>query len=56
MSKEKFIFNIYNKIKTLPSTLKVGGDLFLKGTPIIEMYTEEEIRQMAPGISGKIYF
>jgi hypothetical protein len=43
-------------IQSLPPDLKVGGDLYLSFTPMSNKYTEEEIRQMSPGISGRIYF
>jgi len=43
-------------IKSLPSDLNVGGDLHLSGTPLSESHTEEQIRQMAPDVEGKIYF
>ena len=42
-------------IKSLPSDLNVGGDLHLSGTPLSESHTEEQIKQMAPGIKGNIY-
>ena len=42
-------------IKSLPSDLNVGGDLHLSGTPLSESHTEEQIKQMAPGIKGDIY-
>jgi hypothetical protein len=42
-------------IKSLPSDLSVGGNLYLSGTPLSESHTEEQIRQMAPGVKGDIY-
>ena len=41
-------------ITSLPSDLEVGEDLILYRTPIIDMYTEEQIREMVPGIKGII--
>ena len=42
-------------ITSLPPDLKVEGDLFLSGTPLSKSHTEEEIRQMVPGVKGEIY-
>ena len=42
-------------IKSLPSDLSVRGNLYLSGTPLSESHTEEQIRQMAPGVKGYIY-
>ena len=41
-------------ITFLPSDLEVVGDLFLDYTPIANMYTKEQIREMAPGVKGRI--
>ena len=41
-------------ITFLPSDLEVVGDLFLYYTPIADRYTEEQIREMAPGVKGII--
>ena len=41
-------------ITSLPNNLKVGGGLNLSNTPFSKKYTEEEIRQMAPGVKGTI--
>jgi hypothetical protein len=41
-------------ITSLPNDLQVGGDLYLNDTPLSSK-TEAEIRQMAPGIKGKIW-
>jgi len=47
--------NLYGaNITSLPSDLKVGS-LNLRHTPLSQTYTEEEIRQMAPGVKGNIY-
>jgi hypothetical protein len=43
------------KITSLPSGLSVGGDLTLFNTPLSKSHTEQEIKQMAPGIKGDIY-
>ena len=42
-------------ITSLPNNLKVGRDLYLTNTPISKKYTQEEIRQMIPGVKGDIY-
>ena len=42
-------------ITSLPDNLQVGGDLDLENTPLSKKYTEEQIKQMAPGIKGNIY-
>jgi len=48
--------NLYNtKITSLPDNLQVGGGLDLANTPISKKYTEEQIKQMAPGVKGDIY-
>ena len=41
-------------ITFLPSDLEVVGDLFLYYTPIADMYTEKQIREMVPGVKGMI--
>ena len=43
-------------ITSLPNNLKVGRDLYLTNTPISKKYTQEEIRQMIPGVEGDIYY
>jgi hypothetical protein len=45
----------YTSVASLPSDLNVGGLLNLRGTPLSESHTEEQIRQMAPGVKGYIY-
>jgi hypothetical protein len=42
------------KLKSLPKNLKVRGSLWLQNTPLSENYTEEQIREMVPGIKGNI--
>lgn len=42
-------------ITSLPQDIEVEGNVFLSRTPIIQKYTEEQIKQMAPGIKGNIY-
>jgi hypothetical protein len=42
-------------LTSLPRDLKVEGWLGLKRTPITIKYTEDEIREMCPGIKGDIY-
>jgi hypothetical protein len=43
-------------IKSFPPDLKVGGDLHLSFTTMFNKYTEEEIRQMVPGVKGEIKY
>ena len=43
------------KITSLPQDLKVGGVLDLFNTPIAAEYTKEQIKQMVPGVKGRIY-
>ena len=42
-------------IRSLPQGLQVDGGLDLQNTPLSETYTEQEIRQMVPGVKGRIY-
>jgi hypothetical protein len=42
-------------LQSLPKDLKVGGDLYIRSTPIAEKYTKEQIKQMCPGVKGKIF-
>jgi hypothetical protein len=42
-------------ITSLPPDLKVKGDIFIYNTPFSESHTEEQTRQMAPGIKGNIH-
>ena len=44
----------YTNITSLPSDLEVGGSLILYRTPIADMYTKEQIREMVPGVTGMI--
>jgi hypothetical protein len=44
-----------SKITSLPPDLKVKGDIFIYNTPFSESHTEEQTRQMAPGIKGNIH-
>ena len=41
-------------ITSLPSDLKVEDNLILYRTPIANRYTKEQIREMAPGVTGMI--
>lgn len=45
----------YTPVASLPPDLSVGGILNLRGTPLSKSYTEEQIRQMAPGVKGNIF-
>jgi hypothetical protein len=42
-------------IESLGNLKSVGHNLVLVDTPLSEKYTEEEIRQMVPGVKGNIY-
>jgi hypothetical protein len=44
----------FTNITFLPSDLEVGGILYLFGTPIANRYTKEQIREMIPGVKGRI--
>ena len=44
----------YTNITSLPSDLEVGNHLYLYQTPIADMYTIEQIREMIPGVKGRI--
>ena len=44
----------FTNITFLPSDLEVGGILYLFGTPIAKMYTKKQIREMVPGVKGRI--
>jgi len=41
-------------LTSLPSDLEVGVDLYLWDTPIAKMYTKKQIREMVPGVKGRI--
>ena len=41
-------------ITSLPSDLEVGGILILYRTPITYIYTYKQIREMIPGVEGRI--
>lgn len=43
------------RITSLPSDLKVGRDFDISDTPLSKKYTEEQIKQMCPGVKGKIF-
>ena len=45
----------HTSITSLPKGLKVGGSLWLGNTPLSEKYTSEQLKEMYPGIKGKIY-
>jgi hypothetical protein len=45
-----------NKISSLPKDLKVEGNLTLWENSLLNKYSEEEIRKMAPGIKGEIKY
>lgn len=40
-------------ISSLPKDIKVRGNLFIRDTPLAEKYTDEQIKQMYPGIRGE---
>ena len=45
----------HTNLTSLPSDLEVGEDLILYRTPIADMYTIEQIREMVPGVKGNIH-
>jgi hypothetical protein len=45
---------ISTKITSLPDNLTVEGSLYLMYTPISEKYTKEQLKEMLPGVQGKI--
>lgn len=45
----------YSAITSLPKDIKVGGGLFLIETPISKKYTSMQLKQMLPGVQGKIH-
>ncbi len=51
---EKGLYLTSSKIISLPDDLYVGGSLFLMDTPISKKYTEEQLKQMLPGVKGRI--
>jgi hypothetical protein len=49
--------NLYKTpITSLPQGLEVGEDLDLDDTPLSKKYTKEQIKQICPGIKGKVHF
>ena len=44
----------YTNITSLPSDLEVGVNLNLRGTPIVDMYTEKQIKKMIPRVNGNL--
>ena len=55
--KVKIFLDLRNtNLTSLPSDLEVVGDLILYRTPIVDMYTKEQIREMVPGVTGMIKY
>ena len=46
----------YTKINSLPVNLNIGRDLTLMDTPMSRKYTEDQLKQMLPGVKGNIFF
>ena len=44
----------WSKITSLPNNLEVGGSILLRGTPLSQEYTEEEIRKMIEEKGGSV--
>jgi len=42
------------KISFLPDNLTVGGSLYLKNTPLVDKYSEEQIKQMIEEKGGEV--
>ena len=51
---ETLILSGCTSLKTLPSGLTVGWDLYLRDTPIAEMYSADEIRTMIENKGGYV--
>jgi len=49
------IYSYDTEITALPKDLKVGSFLDLSNTPLSKKYSEEQIKQMVPGVKGSIY-
>jgi hypothetical protein len=49
------LYLINTPITSLPQGLTVGGNLNLSNTPLSKKYSEEQIKQMVPGVKGSIY-
>lgn len=47
-------FNINNSIQSLPDNLRVGGDLYLRETPISKIYSADEIKDMVEYVGGRV--
>ncbi len=45
----------YTQIASLPNNLNVGSELYLYGTPISKKYTAARLKQLLPGVKGKIF-
>jgi len=45
----------HTNLTSLPSDLEVGEDLILYRTPIADMYTIEQIREIVPNVKGFIF-
>ena len=50
-----YLYLVNTPITSLPTNLQVGGYLDLENTPLSKKYTIEQIKQMVPGVEGKIY-
>jgi hypothetical protein len=55
-----YIFNLdttnnLKNVTSLPDNLTVNGELYLYNTPISKKYTKEQLKQMLPGVKGKIF-
>ena len=54
--KVKFTLDLRGtNITSLPSDLEVGDNLILYYTPIADMYTIEQIREIVPNVKGSIF-
>ena len=48
------LFLSYTPIQELPDSLSVEGDLYLRNTPLAKKYTREQLKQLLPGVKGRI--
>ena len=41
-------------VDSIPRNLRVGGNLHIESTPLAKKYTQEELKDMLPGVKGLI--
>jgi hypothetical protein len=50
----RYLWLCGTNISSLPPDIKIGKNLVITDSPISHKYTREQIKQMCPGIKGKI--